>query len=101
CRKRRFRLTDTQKYRHRRRLRAVDEVVDTLVQSGVQLRALELARRAPTESEMTPLQKYWVQSKRYRNGIKPIHWVPKWTKVMHGRRWQPTTLHHATGPKGK
>lgn len=39
-RKRRFRLTDTQKYRHRKRLRAVDEVVDTLVESGVKLRAL-------------------------------------------------------------
>ncbi|KAI8593593.1 hypothetical protein HDU89_001174 [Geranomyces variabilis] len=99
--KRRFRLTDTQKYRHRKRLRAVDDVVDTLVASGVQLRALELARRAPKESQMTPLEKYWVESKRFRNGIKPIHWVPHWTKVPHGRRWEPTNLHHPAGPAGK
>ncbi|KAJ3211480.1 hypothetical protein HDU67_004516 [Dinochytrium kinnereticum] len=37
-------------------------------------------RAAPKESEMTAQQKYWVHSKRYRNEIKPAHWVPKWTK---------------------
>ncbi|TPX67738.1 hypothetical protein SpCBS45565_g03640 [Spizellomyces sp. 'palustris'] len=68
--KRRFRLTDTQKYRHRKRLRAVDEVVDTLVESGVKLRALELARRAPKESEMSPLEKYWVASKRESGALE-------------------------------
>lgn len=50
---------------------------------------------------MTPLEKYWVESKRYRNGIKPIHWVPHWTKVPHGRRWKPTTIHETKGPVGK
>ncbi|KAI8825836.1 mitochondrial ribosomal protein L31-domain-containing protein [Fimicolochytrium jonesii] len=100
-RKRRFRLTDTQKYRHRLRLRAVDTVVETLVESGVKLRAMELARRAPREHELTPLQKYWVESKRFRHGIKPIHWVPKWTRVAHGRKWTPSAVHHAEPPKGK
>ncbi|KAJ1531228.1 hypothetical protein HK096_007508 [Nowakowskiella sp. JEL0078] len=39
-RKRRFRLTDTQKFRHRKRLRAVDEVINLLRISGVNFKAL-------------------------------------------------------------
>ncbi|KAI9091135.1 hypothetical protein DFS34DRAFT_563229, partial [Phlyctochytrium arcticum] len=92
-RKRRFRLTDTQKYRHRKRLQAVDTLVDTLVESGVTLRALEVARRAPKESELTSVEKYWATSKRFRTGLKPIHWVPHWTKVRHERRWTPSAIH--------
>lgn len=36
----RFRLTPNQKYRHRKRLQAVDELLDVLKESGVKLRAL-------------------------------------------------------------
>ena len=86
-RKQRFRLTSSQKYRLRSRLRQVDSVIATLVKSGVQLRALDIAKRTPTEAELTPFQKYWVPSKRYRNGFKPVSWVPKWTKVPHPRKW--------------
>eukprot|EP00842_Homolaphlyctis_polyrhiza_P004430 jgi/Hompol1/4989/HPOL_004074-RA len=91
--KRRFRLTSTQKYRQRLRLRAVDQVIETLVESGVKIRALELARRMPREHEMTPFEKYWVKSKRFKDGFKPIHWVPHWTKAPHPRTWTPSIYH--------
>ncbi|RKO86484.1 hypothetical protein BDK51DRAFT_16156, partial [Blyttiomyces helicus] len=93
CSNRKFGMTQTQKYRLRKRLQGVDNVVDTLVQSGVQFRALEWARRIPKEHELTPLQKYWIKSKRYRNGLKPVSWVPNWTKVRHPRTWEPTLKH--------
>ncbi|KAJ1557665.1 hypothetical protein HK405_015453, partial [Cladochytrium tenue] len=55
----------------------------------------DLALSDIPEREMTPRQKYWVESKRYRHGIKPAHWVPKWTKVPFFRRWEPSTLHES------
>ncbi|KAH6572263.1 hypothetical protein BASA61_001841 [Batrachochytrium salamandrivorans] len=91
--KRRFGLTNNQKYRLRKRLRAVDEVICTLVDSGVRTRALEFAKRIPKENELTPFEKYWVKAKRFKDGFKPIHWVPKWTKAPHPRTWQPTIYH--------
>ncbi|KAJ3367953.1 hypothetical protein HDU91_000963 [Kappamyces sp. JEL0680] len=96
--KKRFRLTDTQKYRHRRRLKAVDTLLDVLQESGVKLRALDEARLAPRESQMTPFEKYWVPSKRYRDGFKPVSWVPHWTKTPHPRRWKPTATHEERAP---
>ncbi|KAJ3414859.1 Hypoxia up-regulated protein 1 [Chytridiales sp. JEL 0842] len=33
------------------------------------------AKLVPKESELTPERKYWVFSKRYKNNIKPAHWV--------------------------
>jgi hypothetical protein len=45
CRKQRFRLTQSQKYRQTKRLKGVDELVETLVQSGVQLKALVWFKR--------------------------------------------------------
>ncbi|EGF78931.1 hypothetical protein BATDEDRAFT_90329 [Batrachochytrium dendrobatidis JAM81] len=95
CRKRRFGLTIGQKYRLRQRLRGVDEVINTLVDSGVQLRALEFAKRIPKESDMTPFEKYWVKSKRFKDGFKPIHWVPKWTRAPHPRTWSPSIYHQS------
>jgi hypothetical protein len=67
------------------RLRRVDQVIDTLAASGIACSALQAAMRIPREGEMSAQQKYWVDSKRYRNGIKPLHWVPKWTKTPHPR----------------
>ncbi|TPX32546.1 hypothetical protein SmJEL517_g04394 [Synchytrium microbalum] len=95
--KRRFRLTERQKYRHRLRLRQVDDVVDAIATSGVQIRALEMAQREPRENEMTSSQKYWVFSKRYRGSVKPAHWVPKWTKARFVRT-PPETAIHAPKP---
>ncbi|KAJ3238031.1 hypothetical protein HDU81_008502 [Chytriomyces hyalinus] len=91
--KRRFTLTQSQKYRHRLRLRAVDNIVDTVIKSGVSLKALDFADSMMREPEMTPEQKYWVHSKRFRNGIKPAHWVPHWTKTRFERSWAPSIIH--------
>ncbi|KAI8896369.1 mitochondrial ribosomal protein L31-domain-containing protein [Globomyces pollinis-pini] len=91
--KRRFRLTPSQKYRHRKRLQNVDSLLDVLQESGVKLKALDQARLAPRESELTPFEKYWAPSKRYPDGFKPISWVPKWTRVPHPRAWKPTAIH--------
>lgn len=93
--KRRFRLTPSQKQRLRNRLRNVDSVISTLVASGVDFAALTAAKRTPTEAELTPFQKYFVSSKRYKNGFKPLHWVPKWTRVPHPRKWSQEFLHVA------
>jgi hypothetical protein len=99
--KQRFRLTSNQKYRLRQRLKAVDTVVDVLVESGVRLRALDLARLIPRESALSPFEKYFVKSRRGRDGFKPIHWVPKWTKVPHPRQWKQISIHEYEAPKGK
>ncbi|KAK3368216.1 mitochondrial ribosomal protein L31-domain-containing protein [Podospora didyma] len=81
-----WRLSKFQKQRHRKRLRAVDDlvsVVDTaLAKKGETLKALELWKaEMPTEAEMLPKDKYTIfdrNAKRYRKGI---HKVPKWTRV--------------------
>ncbi|KAJ3103006.1 hypothetical protein HDU97_010444 [Phlyctochytrium planicorne] len=93
--KRRFRLTQTQKARHRLRLRAVDNVIDTIIASKVEFEGLNLSRAMPRADEMTAPQKYWVHSKRYRNEIKPAHWVPKWTKTPFLRNWIPSSTHES------
>jgi hypothetical protein len=99
--KRRFRLTKMQKYRQTKRLKQVDQVVDVLAESGVKFRALDIARLAPRTEELTPFQKYWVPSKRYRDGFKPINWVPKWTKAPHPRKWESKAVHELEPPKDK
>ncbi|RYP79165.1 hypothetical protein DL771_000143 [Monosporascus sp. 5C6A] len=86
CRKTPWRLSRFQKARQRRRLRAVDAVVDTLdkalAKKGVTLKALEVWKETmPTEAEMLPRDKYTMfdrKEKRYRKGI---HKLPKWTRV--------------------
>ncbi|KAJ3159501.1 hypothetical protein HK101_001052 [Irineochytrium annulatum] len=98
-RKRRFRLTPTQKAKQRQRLREVDDVVEKLALSGVKCKALDQCLIQPTEAEMTPEQKYWVHSKRYRNQIKPAHWVPHWTKVPFPRPALDTPRHVPTWGK--
>lgn len=99
--KQRFRLTSTQKYRQRNRLKAVDSIIDVLVESGVKLKALDKQRLAPREDQLTPFQKYWVPAKRFRDGFKPIHWVPKWTKSPHPRQWKHDVTHEFNPPIGK
>ncbi|KAK7751589.1 54S ribosomal protein L31, mitochondrial [Diatrype stigma] len=81
-----WRLSKFQKARQRKRLRAVDAVVDTLDQAlkkqGQTLKALEVWKETmPTEAEMLPKDKYTMfdrKEKRYRKGI---HKLPKWTRV--------------------
>ncbi len=52
-----------------------------------------MAKKMPKEHELSPMEKYWVASKKFKNGLKPIHWVPKWTKVPHPRAWKSPWLH--------
>lgn len=81
-----WRLSPSQKYRQRQRLKAVDNVVDTLTKAlakkGETLKALELWKaEMPTEAEMLAKDKYTMfdrKEKRYRKGI---HKLPKWTRV--------------------
>ncbi|KAI1496708.1 mitochondrial 54S ribosomal protein YmL31 [Biscogniauxia marginata] len=81
-----WRLSRFQKARQRRRLRAVDSVVETLdkalAKKGETLKALEVWKETmPTEAEMLPKDKYTMfdpKEKRYRKGV---HKLPKWTRV--------------------
>ncbi|KAJ9155780.1 hypothetical protein NKR19_g4452 [Coniochaeta hoffmannii] len=81
-----WRLSKFQKARQRRRLRAVDSVVETLhnalAKKGQTLESLERWKaEMPTEQEMLPKDKYTIfdrKEKRYRKGI---HKLPKWTRV--------------------
>jgi len=81
-----WRLSQPQKYRQRKRLRAVDDVVATvstaLAKQGETLKQLERWHaEMPTEAEMMARDKYTMFSanaKRYRKGI---HKLPKWTRV--------------------
>jgi hypothetical protein len=57
------------------------------------------AKLMPKECDLTAEQKYWVFSKRYRNNIKPAHWVPHWTKMPFDRKWAPSTLHEIEGSR--
>ncbi|KAK0622887.1 mitochondrial 54S ribosomal protein YmL31 [Immersiella caudata] len=82
----RWRLSQPQKQRQRKRLRAVDDVVATiskaLAKKGETLKQLERWQaEMPTEAEMLPKDKYTIfdpKEKRYR---KAIHKLPKWTRV--------------------
>lgn len=77
CRKIPWRLSPTQKLRHRRRLRAVDNIVETLssalAKKGETLKSLERWKaEMPTETQMLPRDKYTMfdrKAKRYRKGI--------------------------------
>ncbi|KAK3357727.1 mitochondrial ribosomal protein L31-domain-containing protein [Lasiosphaeria hispida] len=81
-----WRLSKFQKARHRKRLRAVDDVVATvdaaLAKKGETIAQLERWKaEMPTEAEMLPKDKYTMfdrKAKRYRKGI---HRLPKWTRV--------------------
>lgn len=72
-----WRLSKFQKRRHRLRLRAVDNVVETLdtalAKKGQTLHELERWKaEMPTEAEMLPRDKYTLfdrKEKRYRKGI--------------------------------
>ncbi|EJD43012.1 60s ribosomal protein l31 [Auricularia subglabra TFB-10046 SS5] len=76
-----WRLSRTRKANQRERLKRVDEVIETVRQSGITCSALEKALELPKEHEMLPKDKYTVfnaHSKGYRKGI---HKVPKFTRI--------------------
>ncbi|RIA93540.1 mitochondrial ribosomal protein L31-domain-containing protein [Glomus cerebriforme] len=74
-------MSRTRKANVRKRLRAVDAVIEAVNKSGVKCKALDYARSLPKESEMTPRDKYTVFSKKHKGYRKSLHKVPKFTKV--------------------
>ncbi|PWN46677.1 putative MRPL31-mitochondrial ribosomal protein, large subunit [Violaceomyces palustris] len=76
-----WRLSSPRKMRVRERLRNVDQVIETVRQSGVQCSALQIALSLPKENEMLPKDKYTTFSKHDRGFRKSVHKVPKWTRV--------------------
>ncbi|KAL1920117.1 mitochondrial 54S ribosomal protein mL60 [Calcarisporiella thermophila] len=75
-----WRMSTTRKANLRKRLKAVDDVIQTLADSGVRFKALELAQQLPIESEMAARDKYTVFNRSSKGYRKSIHKVPKFTK---------------------
>ncbi|KAG9305903.1 hypothetical protein G9A89_016555 [Geosiphon pyriformis] len=77
-----WRMSQTRKANVRKRLKAVDKVLDALTASGVKLKALEVVKQqTPRESEMSPRDKYTVFSRTHKNYRKSFHKVRHFTKV--------------------
>ncbi|KAF3388347.1 54S ribosomal protein L31, partial [Penicillium rolfsii] len=81
-----WRLSSPQKARQRKRLRAVDRVVDTLsaalARQGQSTKAVERwYAEMPREEEMLPKDKYTIFDKKEKTYRKGIHKLPKWTRV--------------------
>ncbi|ORZ34159.1 putative MRPL31-mitochondrial ribosomal protein, large subunit [Catenaria anguillulae PL171] len=91
-----WRMSATRKANQRKRLRAVDDVVNTLASSGVQFRALNQALAVPTEAQMNPANKYWVFARNDPGLKKAVHKVPKFSRVEHAREW-PVGLRKSLG----
>ncbi|KAL1995897.1 hypothetical protein VTN49DRAFT_763 [Thermomyces lanuginosus] len=82
-----WRLSRMQKARQRKRLRAVDKVVDT-VSAALQRNGLPQTKsiqrwyaEMPREEEMLPRDKYTIYDRKERGYRKGIHKLPKWTRV--------------------
>ncbi|KAI9741141.1 MAG: hypothetical protein M1834_002854 [Cirrosporium novae-zelandiae] len=89
-----WRLSRPQKLRHRRRLRAVDKVVETvsaaLARQNKTIEAVERWKKEmPTEEEMRPKDKYSVFARYEKTYRKGIHKVPKWTRIGASQRVNP------------
>ncbi|KAL5333239.1 mitochondrial ribosomal protein L31-domain-containing protein [Aspergillus crustosus] len=81
-----WRISQPQKARQRKRLRAVDRVIDTvaaaLARQGQTTKAVERwNREMPREEEMLPKDKYTIFDKKEKTYRKGIHKLPKWTRV--------------------
>lgn len=77
-RKNPWRLSSPRKQRVRERLRNVDDVIETIQQSGIQCSALERALQLPKEDEMPPKDKYTTFSRTARDFRKSVHKVSSW-----------------------
>jgi hypothetical protein len=80
-RKNPFRMSATRKANVRKRLRAVDNVIAAVAESGVKCKALDEALALPKESEMLARDKYTVFSRSAAGYRKSVHKVPKFTKL--------------------
>ncbi|KAI5289617.1 hypothetical protein KEM54_003566 [Ascosphaera aggregata] len=83
-----WRLSAPQKARQRKRLRAVDKVVDTVSAAlkkkynGATIQAIDRwYAEMPREEEMLPKDKYTIFDRKERTYRKGIHKLPKWTRV--------------------
>ncbi|KAK2804322.1 hypothetical protein FQN50_006613 [Emmonsiellopsis sp. PD_5] len=81
-----WRLSAPQKARQRKRLRAVDKVVDTvtaaLEKNGMTSKAVaRWHAEMPREEEMLPKDKYTIFDRKEKKYRKGIHKLPKWTRV--------------------
>ncbi|OJD14603.1 hypothetical protein AJ78_05063 [Emergomyces pasteurianus Ep9510] len=81
-----WRLSAPQKARQRKRLRAVDKVVDTvssaLERKGMTSKAVtRWFDEMPREEEMLPKDKYTIFDRKEKKYRKGIHKLPKWTRV--------------------
>ncbi|KAI8370659.1 mitochondrial ribosomal protein L31-domain-containing protein [Radiomyces spectabilis] len=75
-----FRMSGTRKANVRKRLKAVDQVIATVAESGVRCKALDEALALPKEANMSPRDKYTVFSRYALGHRKSLHKVPKFTK---------------------
>ncbi|KAL8284300.1 hypothetical protein RQP46_005049 [Phenoliferia psychrophenolica] len=76
-----WRMSKTRKMRARLRLKAVDDVIATLDQSGVTCTALTKALALKTEPEMVAKDKYTTFSRTDPDYRKGLHKVPHWTRI--------------------
>ncbi|KAI9143726.1 putative MRPL31-mitochondrial ribosomal protein, large subunit [Paraphysoderma sedebokerense] len=76
-----WRLSDTRKANVRKRIKAVDSVLESVVESGVQCQALTSAISMPKHSEMRSVNKYFVFARNHTGLKKGVHKVPKFTKT--------------------
>ncbi|CUS11998.1 unnamed protein product [Tuber aestivum] len=81
-----WRLSSSQKHRHRQRLRHVDgivEVVDkALAKQGMTSAAVERWKtEMPTEAKMKPRDKYTMFDPKQKSYRKGVHKLPKWTRM--------------------
>jgi len=65
----------------RRRLKAVDNVIDVLQKTGLTTHSLEKALALPKEHEMLPKDKYTTFNASSPGYRKSIHKVPKFTRL--------------------
>ncbi|KZS98948.1 60s ribosomal protein l31 [Sistotremastrum niveocremeum HHB9708] len=76
-----WKLSRTRKTNQRKRLKLVDNVIETVRASGVECASLAKALELPKESEMPARDKYTVFSPHVEGYRKGIHKVPKFTRV--------------------
>ena len=81
-----YKMSQTQKARQRKRLKAVDTVIATvangLAAQGLTLhKLLRFEKELPKENEMPARDKYWIFNKTSRGYRKGAHRQPKFTKV--------------------
>ncbi|RKP15346.1 60s ribosomal protein l31 [Piptocephalis cylindrospora] len=83
-----WRMSQTRKRNARKRLKEVDGVIDTLMNSGIRCRALTPFREYPREADLSAKEKYSVFAKNMAasGGRKSLHKVPHYTKIHLTRR---------------